>query len=148
METMQLDQNIKDIKLGMEKHNEDDIRHFTDIKGKLDANHDVHIRNEGTLKSILAEATKTNGRVTSLENFIAKLDKSYSLLEQSNANLAIIVSQQHNQYETWVAQQERLHKDEMVTKSDFQLVRNIVFGMTGTILLTVLAALLSLIINK
>lgn len=96
-----VNQDIKLIKEGMLAHNADDKVQFSAINDKLDRNHDLHIRNEEILRQILEQAKKTNGRVTSLEASFVNLDKGHALLHQ-------IVSQQHNQYQNFVTQYEKI----------------------------------------
>ena len=145
-----VENDIRDIKVGMLKHNEDDHKQFTSINSKLDVMHDTHIVNGENIKSILTQTTKTNGRVTSLEEYCNKLDKHYEILKLSNDNLCKIVSVQHNQYENYVKQREQVDKDDgnkYVTKESFSLVKKIVYGGSGIILATVLSSLLFLIIK-
>jgi hypothetical protein len=69
-EISQIKNDIKRITDASIQHNFDDKEAFKLINEKLDKNHDVHIRNEETLKKILEQATKTNGRVTKIEDFV------------------------------------------------------------------------------
>jgi uncharacterized coiled-coil protein SlyX len=133
----QVENDIKYIKDKMVEHNEADDERFSAILEKLDMNHDVHIRNEETLKQILEQAKKTNGRVGNLETTAGAHDKTIALLSQ-------VVTQQHNQYETWVARSEKT----VVTQEQFSPVKNVVYGMIALILTGVLGALMTLIIIK
>lgn len=60
---------------------------YQKLMNKIEQNHDVHIRNEETLKGILQHTSKTNGRVTRLEDITAKQDTTIALLSQSLAEL-------------------------------------------------------------
>jgi hypothetical protein len=136
----QVENDIRIIKNAMIAHNADDKGQFESINEKLDASHDIHVRNEEILKSIFAQTQKTNGRVTSLEEYVTRLDKGNALLHQ-------IVSQQHNQYEKWVIQQEKLKdKDdiEFATKEELAPVKKIVYGGVSIILVAFLGTLVSL----
>lgn len=133
-----LNQDIKQIKEAMLAHNKADDERFASILDKLDENHDVHIRNEEILRQILAQATKTNGRVTNLEETCGRLDKGNALLHQ-------IVSQQHNQYENFVRQQEKTGSG-FVTQIEFKPIRNLVSGGVALVLTAVVGALLSVVI--
>lgn len=135
-----LNQGIRDIKNAMIAHNKSDDERFESILRKLDANHDVHIRNEETLKQILAQAQKTNGRVTNLEETCTRLDKGNALLHQ-------IVSQQHGQYEKFVIQQEKSETG-LVTKDVFEPVKKIVYGLVGLLLTGVVGSMLALVLRK
>lgn len=135
-----INQDIKQIKDSIISHNKADDERFSSILDKLDKNHDIHIRNEEILKQILAQATKTNGRVTNLEETCGRLDKGNALLHQ-------IVSQQHNQYEKFVEQQEKLGLS-FITEKEFEPFRKIVTGGVAMVLTVVFGALLSLIIIK
>lgn len=140
----QVEQDIKEIKVAMLKHFDDDGKSFGELKDLIAENHDIHIRNEEILKATLAQTTKTNGRVTSLEDVCQRMDKQHALLCQ-------IVSQQHGQYEKFVIQQEKLKANEddiLVTKTEFAPVKSIVYGVTSLILSTVFLALLYLVIKK
>ena len=66
----QVKNDIKRITDASIQHNLDDKEAFKLINEKLDQSHDVHIRNEETLKKILEQATRTNGRVTKIEDFV------------------------------------------------------------------------------
>ena len=135
-----LNQDIKQIKEAMLAHNKADDERFASILDKLDENHDVHIRNEEILRQILAQAQKTNGRVTNLEETCGRLDKGNALLHQ-------IVSQQHGQYEKFVDQQEKLGLS-FVTSKEFEPFKKIVSGGVALILTVVLGGLLSIVIIK
>ncbi len=132
----QVEQNLKEIKEAMFKHFVDDIASFGEIKKLIAENHDVHIRNEEILKATLIQTTKTNGRVTSLEDVCQRMDKQHALLCQ-------IVSQQHDQYKKFVIQQEKMG----VNKTEFIPVERLVYGGVTIILTGVLGALLALILK-
>ena len=139
----QVEQDIQEIKVKMIEHFDDDKGSFGEIKGLLEKNHDVHIRNEEQLEGILAQTTKTNGRVTSLELTVVEIQKSNALLCQ-------IVSQQHEQYEKYVMQQEKLKEAGerlLVTRSEFAPFKSIVSGGVALILTGVAGALLALILK-
>jgi chromosome segregation ATPase len=114
-----------------------------EIKNKLAENHDVHIRNEETLKNILTQTTKTNGRVGILEGEYIKMDKTIALLSQ-------IVSQQHHQYENWVIRQEKLQEGESevyASKEEIEPVKKIVYGLVGLLLTGVVGSILALVLK-
>lgn len=139
----QVEQDIKEIKVAMLKHFTDDSASFGELKDLIAENHDIHIRNEEILKATLVQTTKTNGRVTSLEDICQRMDKQHALLCQ-------IVSQQHSQYEKFVTQQEKLKESAevlTVSRNEFIPVKNIVFGGVAFILTGVLGALLALILK-
>lgn len=135
-----INQDIEQIKDSIISHNKADDERFSSILDKLDKNHDIHIRNEEILKQILAQATKTNGRVTNLEETCSRLDKGNALLHQ-------IVSQQHNQYENFVTQQEKTGSS-FVSQLEFKPIKNLVTGGVALVLTAVVGALLSVVIIK
>jgi predicted RNase H-related nuclease YkuK (DUF458 family) len=148
---MSVEHEIKEIKEAMLKHNQDDkvsfgtiSRELSELKKGLEANHDVHIRNEETLKNILEQSRKTDGRVTSLENVFSELNTSNKLLHQ-------IVSQQHHQYEKYVLQMERIKEgesDKYVSLTRYSLVEKIVYGFVALLLTAFGVALIALIIKS
>lgn len=145
-----MERELHAIREAFAAHERDDARHFTDIAARLEANREMHVRNGSRLDEILAQTVRTNGRVTNLEGVSVRLDKSIALLEQSNANLAKIVSAQHGQYESFVAQQERVRdKDDahFVHRDTFEPVRKVVFGLVSVLLTGVIVALLALVVQ-
>lgn len=145
-----INHDIKQIKEAMIAHNKDDDNHFTAIREKLNTIHELHIFNGENIKQAIKLGEKTNGRVTSLEEFCSRLDKANALLQQSNENLCKIVSKQDNQYEAWVNQMEQLREKDgsrFITKEVFEPIKKVVYGMVGLILTSVGGALLTIIIK-
>jgi len=132
-----LTRDISHIKDAMINHNKADDERFETIIQNQQESRDIHIRNEETLKQILAQAQRTNGRVTSLEEISVRLDKGNALLHQ-------IVSQQHGQYEKFVIQQEKLGMD-FVTKIEFEPIKSKVNGAINVVLVAVGSAILALV---
>ena len=142
---------LNDFKSEFHEHLKSDEKDFGDIKNSLQKTHDIHVENRENIIRCLDETKKTNGRVTNLESVVIRLDKAISLLEQSNGSLYNIVSQQHNQYEKWVSQQERLkelQKDSFINKDQFEPVKLIVYGLAGLILTGVIGAIMLIVIVK
>ena len=131
-------------------HMKDDLVQFKDLKDKLDAMHDIQLTNQSILRECLGEVKKTNGRVTSLEGICFRLDKTFALMEQTQSNMANILSRQHNQYENFVKQREQLDSeryDKMLTKEEFAPFKNGSIALVSLILLAVIGAILSIVIR-
>lgn len=142
--------DIKDIKEAMLQHNKDDNEHFSNIAAKMSESHDIHVRNEEVLKSILAQTQKTNGRVTNLEGIVQGLTTSNALLSQQCTSLFNIVSKQDSQYEKFVIQQEKKMENtesQYVSKDEFAPVKRFVYGLISIVLLSVIGAILTLVVG-
>jgi cell division protein FtsL len=149
-EIVHIKDDIRRITEAAIQHNKDDNGHFTNIGGKLDANHDIHVRNEVLLTQILAQATKTNGRVTKLEDLVAKYDTTIALLQKSVETLTNL---NETQVETssklngmMIANWDRLEK-EYVSKERFSLVEKGFYTVAGLIILAVIGALVALVVK-
>lgn len=136
-----INRDIKDIKDAMLKHDKADDERFDAILNKLEIMHELHIKNGEMIKNCVSLGEKTNGRVTKLEDVSIRLDKGNALLHQ-------IVSQQHNQYENYVTQQEKLGNG-FITRTEFDPIKKTVYGGVSIILTAVVGSLMALlIINK
>ena len=134
----------------MKKHFVDDEVAFSRLTNNVEKNHDIHIRNEETLKNILQQTTKTNGRVTRLEDLIYKYDTVIALLSQSvtelkesNVKLYNISSKQDG---LLLAQWKNI-EEKFSSKDQTEPVKKIVYGLVAIILTSFVGALFALVIK-
>jgi exoribonuclease R len=140
---MSVENELKHINHQLEVHEVKDDTRFTEMLTKQDVNHDIHIRNEEILKQILEQTKKTNGRIAKLEEEVVDLKKCNALLSQ-------IVSQQHDQYQNFVTQYEKMKgvdADNFVSKDQFAPVKGFVYGLVTLILTAVGVAIVAVVIK-
>lgn len=88
-------------------------RELGEIKAKLEENHQVHLDNREDIQAILIQTTKTNGRVSSLED----TTKILSRVESQNSGL--ITSLQNGIKDTnRVVDELKKYKDDGVIKKE------------------------------
>ena len=141
----QVKNDIKRITDASIQHNLDDKEAFKIINEKLDQSHDVHIRNEETLKRILEQATKTNGRVTKLEEFVVDqkvcnsqmADMLKEAKEQTTTLFNISSKQDGLMILKWKEMEEK-NERMFEKKEDIKLVKNGFYTICGLILLAVI----------
>lgn len=142
-----INRDISDIKTAMIAHNKADDERFDKQDTKLDviitSQHEfreTQLVNHEVIKGIKTDTGKTNGRVTALEDVVKRL-------EANDAKLTQIVSFHHNQYESFVKQQEALGKD-FVTKLEFNPIKSRVEGTVNIVMVLVITAIVGLVLIK
>jgi hypothetical protein len=149
----QVKNDIKRITDASIQHNFDDKEAFKLINEKLDKNHDVHIRNEETLKKILEQAMRTNGRVTKIEDFVVDqkvcnaqmADMLRESKEQTTALFNISSKQDGLMILKWKEMEEKMTKaneeieEKYEKKDDVKTTKGIVYAAVAIILTAVLS---------